>query len=497
MADRGLNRAMEKKMRKLLQMDDDEKVKDTGLRTNPDTLVPEPKTFPQALEALQTYLEHHRSLFRLVDQLKELLPKKPDQPEKLTEDQLKSDFLCGSREEEVFTTMFGMSPPSIALIVLDDFMSNTNRFQRVDPGCLPLASELEFPYQVPKITHTAIDLAGEQYNVPIANEFWVEDRILKARFIVRYQLTRDGGIGVTVEGSYENEAQAAADLVKEMKFAVLRSKYVKGQIIEMVRGGDFKIVDIGEQPLPVMSERLQIELEKNVINLFEKQDQFDKYGLAIKRSVILCGPPGCGKTMIERWLAAKVKGKVTTLWVTAKTIQNASDVSSVFDIARKLSPSLVIMEDLDLVSGTRQLNNILGVQATGPLGEMLNQLDGLEANEAIVLVGSTNKLGAIDEALADRPGRFDRIYEVGRPSAELAQVIAGQYLKKRGVEEAVLKDLDFSGVFKDDEFTGAQIVEIVKGAIFEAIHRGCPVNQMCLKQSREGLVNQRKMLKGE
>lgn len=193
-------------------------------------------------------------------------------------------------------------------------------------------------------------------------------------------------------------------------------------------------------------------------------------------------------TMLCRWLASSVKGKVTTIWVTAKSIQDQSDVASVFDIARKLAPSLVIMEDLDLISGTR---DILG-RGAGALGEMLNQLDGLEANDSLVLVGSTNRVSSLDEALRDRPGRFDRIYEVGKPSPELAEQIAKNYLRSRGVSENALSFLDLSQVM-NGEFTGAQVVEIVKGGIFEAIHENKEITELHVKKSRDGLIKQRKL----
>ena len=68
------------------------------------------------------------------------------------------------------------------------------------------------------------------------------------------------------------------------------------------------------------------------------------------------------------------------------------------------------------------------------------------------------------EALRDRPGRFDRIYQIGRPSAELAEQIARYYLKERGISEEIIEGLSYTSLAKGD-LTGAQIVEVVKGGI--------------------------------
>ncbi len=446
---------------------------------------PIPKNFEQALQAVQAFLVRHNALFDLVAELEKLLPKNVEAPEPLTLEGLRGIFLENNRYCDGFNSMFGMSPPTIALVCLDEFMKNAERFEIVNPNSIPEAKDLQLPYAPPKITHTTVEIGGKFLSVPIQGEFWVRDKLLGCPFIIEYGPSPTGGVVVTVDASDNDEAKAV-DLIKELKLAILKSPYIKGQIIEITSGSDFHVVDIGEQPHPIISKELQSELEKNVINLFEKKEEFDRYGLPVKRSVILAGPPGCGKTMIERWLAAKVRGKVTTIWVTAKSITSPSDVASVFEMARKLSPSLVIMEDLDLISGTR--NHFHG----NALGEMLNQLDGLTSNDSLVLVGSTNRVSSLDEALADRPGRFDRVYEVGKPESELAKLIAQQYLEKRGVSEATRQSLDYASV-ATGEFTGAQIVEVVKGAIFEAIHRRCEINDVCLKASSKGLQAQRRL----
>jgi SpoVK/Ycf46/Vps4 family AAA+-type ATPase len=244
--------------------------------------------------------------------------------------------------------------------------------------------------------------------------------------------------------------------------------------------------------MPIISKELSDELEKNVLNIFDKGDQFRAMGQAICRKIILSGGPGNGKTMIERFLASRLRGKVTTIWVSAKSIEHREHIDDIFEIARKLSPALVIMEDLDLISGTR---SHFGNESM--LGELLNQLDGLKKNDAIVIVASTNCVADLDEALNDRPERFDRIFEVGKPTSDLAQEIATQYLlNKCNVPEATIKSLNLAKYFKDQEFSGAQIVEVIRGAIFEAIHRGLgsDINEQCLKASKDGLLKQRDLI---
>lgn len=446
------------------------------------------KDINQAIESINAFLLKQNEFFSVVSQLHMLLPK-TSEVEKFSPEDLETVFVTGLQYGDKYTARVNMSPPAIALISLDSILKDEARFQVIDPNSLAEAKECEKGYEPPELTHTTFDIGGESVSVPIQNEYWVKDLKLDQKFIVSYGPNQTGGISLSVIADWDHE-QKAVQLINDLKDTILQSPLIKGKVVEISNGDQFTVTDIGDQPEPIMDERLKEELQKNVINLFTKADEFRNYGLGVKRSVILCGPPGTGKSMIERWLASQTRGKVTTLWVTSKAINGAEDVRSLFEMARKLSPAMIVMEDLDLISGTRSM---YGHSGTGALGEMLNQLDGLTRDDQIVLIASTNRLSSLDEALADRPGRFDRVYEVGCPERDLAKQIARKYLLSRGVDEADVDDLNLDPL-ATGQFTGAQIVEIVKGAIFEAIHRGCKVSSMCIASSCRGLLEQRKLI---
>ena len=464
-----------------------------------NNLVPNPQNLEEALKALKDFLYAHSTLYDLMHALNKLLPEKPEEERTYSYEELKTIFLCGKAEDDYYRTIFSMSPTAIALVTLDEFFKNSERFKIIDPRSLPECSRLETPYQPPRLTHTTFDMAGTMVSTPLANELWIEDLKTNVKLIIEYKPQQNGGVNVAVMGNY-NQTDQISEFVKEIKLEVLKSPLIRGQIIEVTAGGGFSVVDLPEQPYPVIEEGLKNELEKNIVNLFDKGNKFAEFGLPIKRSVILAGPPGCGKTLLERWLAASLRGRVTTIWVSAKSIKSPDDVAEIFELSRKLTPCFIVLEDLDLITGNRSGHSLLEKNFANCLGEMLNQLDGLKQNESLVMLASTNKIEAIDEALAERPGRFDRVYEVGKPTPALAEKIAIQYLQKRGISDEIINSLSLATVFKGDssgegEFTGAQVVEIVKGAIFEAIHRGGEINDFCLITSRDGLKGQRKLRK--
>jgi cell division protease FtsH len=469
-------------------------LQEQGLLDNQDEksndTIKDPEAFEQALRSVAEFINSQEKLYRLIHDLSKLLPPKAGKKEApLDQEDFQALFLTGSRNYDIYHNAFTVMPSAIALVALNDYFNNKERFEVVDPTALEYHSKCDFPYTAPTLTHTTFEIASEAFNVPVSNEIWFINKETKLNYIVNYEVANGGFVNVQIKSS-SGERREAIELALDIKKYVLTSRFLRGQIIEIDKGSGFKVVDIGEHHMPIISSSMMAELEKNVINLFYKEEDFKKYGLPIKRSVILEGPPGCGKTMIARYLATRLKGKVTTVWVTAKSIEDSSDVARVFDIARKLSPSLVVMEDLDLISGTRE-SSIFGGENC--LGEMLNQLDGLTANDSIVLIGSTNDVSSLDDALKDRPGRFDRIYEIGHPDQELAEVIARTYLLKCGIPKEQIEKMTLASILTGS-YSGAQIVEIVKGGIFEAIHRGVPIDDRCIKASRDGLDKQKARL---
>lgn len=483
-----MSKSMNNMLRKLEREFSGVKKKENNFPVNPETGLPEPKNFKELLAVVNDVVQQNRSLYQLAKQLELALPQQDEKKEPLDPEQFKAKFLTGREFEDTYRMVFAVNPIGIALVSLEEYFKG-ERFKIVDPASLEYHADLETPYAKDKITHTTYEIGGKPVTVPVNGEFWFEDTAQEnKRFIVSYQPAQGGQVQVAVYTSYPNSDENSK-LSNEIKMAVLQSPMIRGQVIEISEGSGFNVVDLGEQPFPIISEELKDELEKNVISLFDKTEEFRALGQAVSRKIILSGPPGCGKTMIERYLASRVRGKVTTIWVSAKSIEEREHIDEIFEIARKLSPALIIMEDLDLISGTRSMFGNENM-----LGEMLNQLDGLKKNDAIVIVASTNRVEELDEALNDRPERFDRIFEVGRPTADLAQKIAAAYLNKCGISEDAVKNLNLQRYFKDGEFTGAQIVEVVKGAIFESVHRGCDVNEMCLKASKEGLEKQRQLI---
>lgn len=160
-------------------------------------------------------------------------------------------------------------------------------------------------------------------------------------------------------------------------------------------------------------------LEANTLLFFRNLAKLKARRLRTSRGIILYGSPGNGKTSICRWISRN-SHDVTRIWVTGWEMRS-HNISDLFEAARKLAPSIIFMEDLDTAGISRHLTGRINPL----LGSLLNEMDGIEKNEGIVVIATTNNIYALDEALANRPGRFDIKIHVGNPHPKVVKKIIG------------------------------------------------------------------------
>jgi SpoVK/Ycf46/Vps4 family AAA+-type ATPase len=119
-------------------------------------------------------------------------------------------------------------------------------------------------------------------------------------------------------------------------------------------------------------------------------------------------------------------------------------IRRVFDMARRLKPTILFLEDLDFIARDRR-----GRQVDPFLGEMLVQLDGIEENDGLVVIGTTNDIESIDSAIKERPSRFDVVIQIGEPATKARSQIIQQMLNSSidpsGMEIALELTQGFSG----------------------------------------------------
>ncbi|HVC93954.1 MAG TPA: ATP-binding protein [Pirellulales bacterium] len=174
-------------------------------------------------------------------------------------------------------------------------------------------------------------------------------------------------------------------------------------------------------------------MERNTIDIFRRRDAFRRDGVPLKRGIILHGPPGTGKTLIGKIIAGL--RIATFVYITAGDVDSPEAVRKTFEMARKLAPSIVLMEDIDLDADERS-----GHCSDAVLGEVLGQLDGFENNDGVIFIARTNDLAAVEPALSERPSRFDVVLQVGCPSEPARRAILAANLPADTADDRLLDE---------------------------------------------------------
>ena len=209
----------------------------------------------------------------------------------------------------------------------------------------------------------------------------------------------------------------------------------------------------------ILDKETKAEIRRNLYNVLANTDVYEKNNLTIKRGLIFHGPPGTGKTLLGKILCNAVDW--TFIWVTPRHLDDSRDVTRIVGMARDLSPTILFLEDIDLVGADRNENRNLGL-----LGELMNQLDGMQENRNIITIATTNNVEALEKALLKRPGRFDRVIEFGEPKAESILEMLKLFAKGVNLDPAI----DFTKMAETlNGLTGAQVRELVNLSVLYAI----------------------------
>ena len=187
----------------------------------------------------------------------------------------------------------------------------------------------------------------------------------------------------------------------------------------------------------------QIEQIKEVIELPIKFPEiFESLGVAQPKGVLLHGPPGTGKTLLAR--AVAYHSGCTFIRISGSELvqkyigEGSRMVREVFFMAKENSPSIIFMDEVDSIGGSRgnSIDDGSDSEVQRTMLELLNQLDGFQANNTIKILMATNRVDILDPALI-RPGRIDRKIKIPNPNTEGRLAILKIHLRKIKIESGI------------------------------------------------------------
>ncbi|MGO2405224.1 ATP-dependent zinc metalloprotease FtsH [Vibrio litoralis] len=209
---------------------------------------------------------------------------------------------------------------------------------------------------------------------------------------------------------------------------------------------------------------------KELVDYLRDPSRFQKLGGKIPTGVLMVGPPGTGKTLLAKAIAGEAKVPFFTIsgsdFVEMFVGVGASRVRDMFEQAKKASPCIIFIDEIDAVGRKRGAGVGGGHdEREQTLNQMLVEMDGFEGNEGIIVIAATNRPDVLDPALL-RPGRFDRQVVVGLPDVRGREQILKVHMRKVPLAENVEPSLIARGT---PGFSGADLANLVnEAALFAA-----------------------------
>ncbi|MFO1045649.1 MAG: ATP-binding protein [Planctomycetaceae bacterium] len=202
-------------------------------------------------------------------------------------------------------------------------------------------------------------------------------------------------------------------------------------------------------------------LERNVIQFVKQREKLTQFRQATKKGILFYGPPGTGKTHTIHYLARFLEGH-TTLLISAEQVGLLSEYMT---LARLMQPSIVVLEDVDLIARDRsQMNS--GCEEV-LLNKLLNEMDGLKEEADILFILTTNRPETLEAALASRPGRVDQAIEFPLPDLAGREKIARLYAKGVSLSDDLVKEI----ARRTDGVSAAFIKELLRRIVQFYIER--------------------------
>ncbi len=223
-------------------------------------------------------------------------------------------------------------------------------------------------------------------------------------------------------------------------------------------------------------EDVKKKIQMSFILPLQNPEFFQAYGKEAGGSLLLYGPPGCGKTFLAKAIAGEINANFLHMELQAILSmyvgQSEHNLHDLFEKAREQKPCVLFIDELDALGGSRQ--NMRQHHERMLVNQLLVELDGLSShNNGVYVIGATNTPWYLDPALR-RPGRFNQLIFIPPPSEQERELILKLKLKDKPQAKLNLKKL----AGKSQHFSGADLEQLVNDAIESALQRSLETGEL-------------------
>lgn len=325
--------------------------------------------------------------------------------------------------------------------------------------------------QMSPVEYQEIDVGDEEPFQVIQTALWlltVEGQPVAVTFSNFYEsINRHVFVEVIHAG---NRSEFKTALFETLAAAGARSSLYRGKVLsfEEDTGHNGMTSDITVHH-PDRVERAEVVLDAATLKRIDQNVfQFDAHRAGLKRlgqstrkGILLYGPPGTGKTHTIRYIMANLPDR-TTVVITGDQIYQ---LSRYIALAKSLQPSIVVLEDVDLIGRARDQSTD---SMESMLNNLLNEMDGLSPAADILFILTTNRPEAIEPALAMRPGRIDAAIEIPLPDLDCRRQLIELYGRSLEIEASTV----LTAAQKSDGASAAYMKEFVRQIAQVSLERG-------------------------
>jgi len=364
-----------------------------------------------------------------------------------------SEFLgCNVLDQSINTKVFSKYKKGIVSIAADKIIKE--KFDIEQKMWFGYNDDLR-PVSMEEI-QTDLDKSTETL---IKGYYFLKDKKTEKQYIFGIDFLSDFMTGYIAMYSGNGETDITSNIMKEIVSWAKNNNFLKGKKINAM--GKFLNVDRITMDDVILKDEIKRRIISGTVDMIKNMEVYRKNNLPIKRGILMEGEPGTGKTLVSKALCNQMD--CTFIWVTADDIRYPEHVSYIYQMARELSPSIVLFEDIDYIGKSRESYRDSSFDKI--TGELLNQMDGIESNEGIITLASSNYPELLDKALRNRPGRFDIRVKFDLPDEDQREKMLTKFIGNISISDIKMKDM----VNMTKGYTGAYIKELITATIMLAV----------------------------
>jgi DNA polymerase III delta prime subunit len=250
------------------------------------------------------------------------------------------------------------------------------------------------------------------------------------------------GVGVEIAvAAGERGAQFSQDFFRQLEQEISEGRSYRGRIISLeahhhpMGGGSsvkvHRLAKVNREDV-ILPQKMLATLDRNVAGFMAARDTLKSMRFQARKGLLFYGPPGTGKTHTIHYLASQLPNH-TTLLVTAEQV---GLIDEYFRLARFMQPSMMVIEDVDLIARERTHMRTGGEEVL--LNKLLNEMDGLREDSEVLFILTTNRPDQIEPALISRPGRIDQAIEFPVPDEEGRAKLTKLYARDLQISDDLL-----------------------------------------------------------